>query len=375
MAGIYVHIPFCKKRCLYCDFYKTTKTELMALCVYALDRELELRSDYLQGREVETIYLGGGTPSLLNRKQSNLILESIMTRFKTVKDPEITIEVNPEDISATVASELFKTGFNRVSVGVQSWNNRILKFMNRRHTCRQAHRAIDNLQNAGFTNISLDLIYGIPGLTDQEWESDLDITFKKNIKHLSCYHLTIEPGTVFGSMKERGLLSEIDEEESERQFSILTDKAREKGFIHYEISNFCQEGYYSRHNRGYWEQSPYLGVGPSAHSYNGYSREWNISDIRVYLKSIGMDVVPSEREILDEGMKYNEYIMTSLRTMWGIEPAYIESEYGKEMYDYLINMASRYFRYGLIEKISNGRIVLTTQGKMTADNIIKGLMK
>jgi oxygen-independent coproporphyrinogen-3 oxidase len=347
----------------------------MALCVYALDRELELRSDYLQGREVETIYFGGGTPSLLSRKQSHLILESIMTRFKTVKDPEITIEVNPEDINEAVAVELFKTGFNRVSVGVQSWNNRILKFMNRRHTCRQAHSAIDHLRNAGFTNISLDLIYGIPGLSSQEWEADLDITFQKEIKHLSCYHLTIEPGTVFGSMKERGLLSEIDEEESERQFAILTGKAAEKGFIHYEISNFCREGYYSRHNRGYWEQSHYLGVGPSAHSYNGYSREWNISDIRVYLKSIGMDELPSEREILDEGMKYNEYIMTSMRTMWGIEPAYIESEYGREMYDYLINMAGRYFRYGLIEKLSNGRIVLTTQGKMTADNIIKGLMK
>lgn len=375
MAGIYIHIPFCKKRCHYCDFHKTTNLELMSLCVFALDREMELRSDYLDGKEIETIYLGGGTPSLLNRKQAHLILESVMTRFKIAKNPEITIEVNPEDITAQVARDLIKTGFNRVSVGVQSWNNKVLRSMNRRHTCRQAHRSIDNLQDAGFTNISLDLIYGVPGLTSQEWEAELDTTFKKNIKHLSCYHMTIEPGTVFGSMKEKGLLSEIDEEESERQFSILTSQTRDKGFIHYEISNFCLEGYYSRHNRGYWEQSHYLGVGPSAHSFNGYSREWNISDTRIYLKSIGMDVVPSEREILDEGMKYNEYIMTSLRTMWGIEPAYIESEFGKEMYDYLINMSSRYFRYGLIEKVSNGRIVLTTQGKMTADNIIKGLMK
>ncbi|MCA1757401.1 MAG: radical SAM family heme chaperone HemW [Bacteroidales bacterium] len=375
MAGIYIHIPFCKKRCHYCDFYKTTNMELMSLCVFALAREMELRSDYLEGKEIETIYVGGGTPSLLHRKQAHLILESIKTRFKTANNTEITIEVNPEDITPTVAGDLIKTGFNRVSVGVQSWNNKVLRSMNRRHTCRQAHRAIDNLQDAGFTNISLDLIYGIPGLTSQEWEADLDITFKKNIKHLSCYHLTIEPSTVFGSMKEKGLLSEIDEEESERQFSILTTRTREMGFVHYEISNFCLEGYYSKHNRGYWEQSHYLGIGPSAHSFNGYSREWNISDIRGYLKSIGMDLVPSEREILDEGMKYNEYIMTSLRTMWGIEPAYIDAEFGKEMYDYLINMASRYFRYGLLEKVSNGRIVLTTQGKMTADNIIKGLMK
>lgn len=375
MAGIYVHIPFCKTRCHYCDFYKTTELELMSMCIFALVREMELRSDYLEHEVIDTVYMGGGTPSLLNRHQANMLIENIFTRFTMAREPEITIEINPEDISRESARALYDTGFNRVSVGIQSWDDTFLKMMNRRHTSRQGHLAIEFLQEAGFTNISVDLIYGIPGLTGKQWENTLDITFKKAITHLSCYHLTIEPKTVFGLMKAKKTLTEVDEEESERQFVTLTSMARDNNFIHYEISNFCLEGYYSRHNRGYWNQSHYIGIGPSAHSFNGYSREWNMSDTWVYIKSIGKGDVPSEREILDEGMRYNEYIMTSLRTMWGIEPVYIESEFGKELYDYFLNMINRYFRYGLIEKASNGRVVLTAQGKMTADNIIRGLIK
>lgn len=347
----------------------------MSMCIYALDREMELRSDYLKNEVIETIYIGGGTPSLLSRKQTNILLDNISARFKVAGEPEITIEINPEDINREKARTLYESGFNRVSVGIQSWDDKFLKMMNRRHTSNQGARAIEFLQEAGFTNISADLIYGIPGLTVKQWEKELETTFQKGLTHLSCYHLTIEPGTVFGSMKEKGILTEVEEEESEKQFVTLTSIARENNFIHYEISSFCLDGYYSRHNMGYWNQSHYMGIGPSAHSFNGYSREWNISDTRVYIKSIGKDELPYEREILDEGTRYNEYIMTSLRTMWGIEPGYIESEFGKEIYDYLINMANRYFRYGLIEKTSNGRIVLTAQGKMTADNIIRGLIK
>jgi oxygen-independent coproporphyrinogen-3 oxidase len=269
--------------------------------------------------------------------------------------------------------DLKSTGMNRISLGVQSWRDEDLKFLNRRHTATQASQALEDIFNAGFKNVTIDLIYGIPGMSNDEWASSLDKTLSLGIKHLSAYHLTVEPGTVFGKMKEKGLFNEIDEDESAAQFNILVEKTANAGFIHYEISNFGKPGYFSKHNTNYWKQVPYLGLGPSAHSFNGYSRQWNIRDLKQYIKRIKENQAYFEREELDMKTKFNEYIMVSLRTMWGIDLEYVETTFEKEGYDYVINLAGKYIGYGLMKQ-DNHSLILTNQGKMISDNIISEFM-
>ncbi|MBN2532719.1 MAG: radical SAM family heme chaperone HemW, partial [Spirochaetales bacterium] len=369
MAGIYLHIPFCKKKCHYCDFYKTLDTGLAGRYITALEKEMVLQRDYLEDAEVKTIYLGGGSPSVLSAVQVREILDKLHDVFEVSGDVEITIEANPDDISRVYARDLRKAGINRISLGIQSWNDKILKFLNRRHTAAIAEEAMKNIAASGIDNISVDMIYGLPGMSLKQWKDDLHKTLKMDIKHLSAYHLTIEKDTVFGKMKDAGELKEIEEEESERQFTVLTESCKKHGFIQYEISNFCKEGYYSIHNTNYWRQEPYLGLGPSAHSYNGESRQWNISDLQSYLKSIDNDKIPAELEILTLKDRYNEYIMTSLRTMWGINLDLVEDKINKESRDYLNNLATRFVKYGMMIKEGN-QLVLTDQGKMISDNII-----
>ncbi len=369
MAGIYLHIPFCRKLCYYCDFYHVISKDDNSLFISALKKEADLRSNYLAGNTVSTIYLGGGTPSVLTVKEIGSVLDHLRNCFSVDKEYEITIELNPDDVTIDYLKGLADTGINRVSLGVQSWRDEDLKMMNRRHTAAQAHDALVNLSEAGFSNISVDLIYGIPGMGTGEWASGLDKTLSFDIKHLSAYHLTIEPGTVFNRMKEKGSLIEIDEDESTAEFNILLEKTGSAGFINYEISNFGKPGYFSIHNTNYWKQVPYLGLGPSAHSFNGYSRQWNVKDLKKYIKAINSGQLLFEKEELDIKTKFNEYVMTSLRTMWGIDLEYIEKIFEKEGYDYIVNLSGKFIDYGLMKQ-DNKNLMLTNQGKMISDNII-----
>jgi oxygen-independent coproporphyrinogen III oxidase len=373
MAGIYIHIPFCKKLCHYCDFYHVISNEEFSLFIKAILREAEIKQEYLGKKIVSTIYFGGGTPSVLPAEAAETILDELKRLFNVDPESEITIELNPDDVSPDYLTALKKTGFNRISLGVQSWNDDDLKLLNRRHTGDQALNALDQIFKAGFSNVTIDLIYGIPGMSIDSWESNLNKSLSTGITHLSAYHLTIEPGTVFGKMKEKGLLQEIDEEESTMQFNLLIEKTESAGFIHYEISNFGKPGFFSVHNTNYWKQIPYLGLGPAAHSFNGYSRQWNIRDLKKYIKHISGGKEFFEREELDIKTRFNEYIMTSLRTMWGIDLEYVEKTFEKEGYDYVMNLAGKFIGYGMMRQEKN-TLVLSNQGKMISDNIISEFM-
>jgi oxygen-independent coproporphyrinogen-3 oxidase len=373
MAGIYIHIPFCKKLCFYCDFYHVISKGENGEFIEALLKEATLRSSYLEGETIATIYFGGGTPSVFSTEEIGLILEKIKQNFAVDGSCEITIELNPDDVSPAYLKGLKLLGINRISLGIQSWNDSILKKLNRRHNSAGAENSLRDVFNAGFENVTVDLIYGIPGMTLEDWSADLNFTFTFPIKHLSAYHLTIEQGTVFGKMKESGDLTEIDEDDSTAMFNRLIEKSEVAGFIHYEISNFGKPGFFSLHNSNYWKQVNYLGLGPSAHSFNGYSRQWNLRDLKGYLKAINGGKPFFESEELDKRTRFNEYIMTSLRTMWGIDLEYVETAFDKEGYDYVLNLSGKFRNYGLMH-LEKKNLVLTNQGKMISDNIISEFM-
>ncbi len=373
MAGVYIHIPFCKSFCSYCDFYSITDNTVSEELVQALITEMSLRLRYLEGEEVGTIYFGGGTPSLLPVMWIDSIIKAIRSGFKVSDDAEITLEVNPDDVFEGYFHSLKKIGVNRISLGVQSWNDKRLRYLGRRHSAEQSAQALDLCFREGISNVSADLIYGIPGMTTAELRVDMEKTFAFPVTHLSAYHLTIEEGTRLGKMKQEGKLKETDEDNSSDQFTTLGKVCREHGFIHYEISNFAREGFISRHNSSYWRQVPYLGLGPSAHSFDRRSRQWNISDVKKYIKSINSGEVPFEREELDRLTIFNEYVMTSLRTMWGIDLDHVEKFYDKELHDYLVNLSGKYITYGLMRREKN-TLALTDQGKMISDNIIAELL-
>ncbi len=373
MAGIYIHIPFCKKLCFYCDFYHVISKSDNSAFIDALIKEAALRKDYLENETVSTIYFGGGTPSVFSIKDLGIILNHLYKIFRVSENCELTIEINPDDVRSDYLEGLRKLNINRISLGIQSWRDSDLKMLNRRHDSAQAVKALKDTLYAGFNNVTIDLIYGIPGLSLKAWESNLDFSFSFDIKHLSAYHLTIEPGTVFGKMLEKGTIKEIDECDSAAQFNKLIEKAESEGFIQYEISNFGKTGYFSIHNTNYWKQVSYLGLGPSAHSFNGYSRQWNVRDLKGYIISINSGNAFFEREELDNRIRFNEYIMTSLRTMWGIDLEYVEQMFQKEGYDYVVNLSGKFKNYGLM-KLEKNSLVLTNQGKLISDNIISELM-
>lgn len=373
MAGIYIHIPFCKSFCGYCDFYSVTGTEETGRFVDAVIREATLQAGYLEGEEVGSVYFGGGTPTLLSVSDFERIMSSLAANFRMSDSPEVTAEVNPDDVRPGYLRDLSRTGVNRLSVGIQTWNDNRLKYLGRRHDAAQSALALDIAFNEGYENVSADLIFGIPGTDAEYLGKDLEQTFRFPVTHLSAYHLTIEEGTKFGKMKKEGRLAEVDEEVSTAMFSLLAAECASRGFIRYEISNYARDGYFSKHNSSYWKQAPYLGLGPSAHSFNCRSRQWNISNVKKYLQSVERGIVPFEQEELSRVTMFNEYVMTSLRTMWGIDLEHVERMYDKELSDYLVNLSDKYIRYGMMRHEKN-TLILTDQGKMISDNIIAELL-
>jgi oxygen-independent coproporphyrinogen-3 oxidase len=372
VSGIYVHIPFCKQACHYCDFHFSTSLKNKEKLVDALCTELLLRKDYLNKKEVSTVYFGGGTPSLLSKNELEKIIDSLHNYFSITPNAEITIEANPDDFSLEKLSELKGLGFNRLSIGIQSFFDEHLKKMNRSHTAGQAIDAVKMAQNMGFKNISVDLIYGLPDLSADKWLQNLKKVFELNIQHLSAYNLTVEKKTALAHLVKNNEIKLPAEEEVIHQFNTLIEQAKEHGFIHYEISNFCKDGMHSRHNSNYWKSENYLGIGPSAHSYNGLSREWNISNNTSYVQNIKENHPWYEIEILKEEDKYNEYIMTRLRTIWGIETSFIKNNFGQDKLQTLLSQSQPYISSGHI-RFDKETIILTASGKLLADKIASDL--
>lgn len=373
MAGIYIHIPFCKTRCIYCDFYSTTHIELKERYIHALCQELEMRKEYLQKAPINTIYIGGGTPSQLNENDFRTIFATIEKVYGTDHTEEITLEVNPDDLTDTYADILANLPFNRVSMGIQTFDDRMLHLLNRRHNAEQARKAVERLRRAGIQNISIDLIYGLPGETMEHWQKDLTEAIALNVEHISAYHLTYEEGTHLYQLLEQKKIKEVDEDSSVQFFSMLIEMLEQAGYKQYEISNFCRPGYHSRHNSAYWEGISYLGCGPSAHSFNNVSREWNIASLNTYLQAIEDGERNYETENLDRYTRYNEYVMTSLRTCRGISIQQLQELFGSVLYRYCIKMATPYLENRHLES-SNGHIRLTRQGIFISDGIISDLM-
>jgi len=373
MAGIYIHIPFCRKACHYCNFHFSVSQNLLPQMIGAICQEAELRNDYIT-ENISTIYLGGGTPSLLQVDDCRLLIEKIHLLFTVDKDTEITLEANPDDINKEKLSGWKDIGINRLSIGVQSFFDNDLHWMNRAHNATQAYRNIDLAQQFGFGNITIDLIYGTPNLTDEGWLQNLETANKLNIPHLSCYALTIEPKTALQKMIALHKKENIDAEKQSRQFELLMQWTDQNNYEHYEISNFAKPGFRSRHNSSYWQSKPYLGLGPSAHSYNGMSRQWNIANNSLYIESVAKNIIPFEKEELTSIQKINEYIMTGLRTLDGIELDKLEKLSGKKTIVAIINDAQRFIRQNLMER-KNGSLVLTNKGKLFADGIASDLFR
>lgn len=328
MAGIYIHIPFCNSKCNYCNFYSVASSKHLDAYVPALLKEIALQQPYLEKEPIETIYIGGGTPSLLGYTQLASILEKLNKTFEIKPDAEITIEANPNDLNASKIKEFKNLFINRLSIGIQSFFKEDLKYLHRLHSPSQAETAVKRSQDAGFENISIDLIYGIPTLSDENWKKNLHYSFSLNVPHISAYSLTVEPNTALNKLITKGKLTPVNEEQSIKHFKVLMQQTRENDFLHYEVSNFCKKDYFSKHNSNYWKGIKYLGLGPSAHSYNKVERQWNISDTQKYIEHLDSNKLLYEKEVLSEIDKLNEYIMTSLRTMWGCDLDYIETYFG-----------------------------------------------
>lgn len=373
MAGIYIHIPFCKTRCIYCDFYSTTRSELKERYVRALCRELEMRREYLRGEPIETIYLGGGTPSQLNEGDFLRIFETIRTVYGMEHCCEITLEANPDDLTETYVAMLRRLPFNRISMGIQTFDDATLKLLNRRHNAAQAIEAVGRCRRAGFANISIDLIYGLPGETDERWKQDLQQAVALNVEHISAYHLTYEEGTRLYELLQARRIREVDEESSVRFFSTLMDTLTDAGYEHYEISNFCRPGMHSRHNTSYWKGIPYLGCGASAHSFDRRTREWNVASIDEYIRALEDGHRLYETEPRDPDTAYNECVMTSLRTRQGLSLEEVEKEYGTVLRQYCTDMAQPYLKDGKLE-VRDSRLRLTRDGIFVSDGIISDLM-
>lgn len=372
MAGIYLHIPFCRQACNYCNFHFSTSLQRKNDFVAALLKETALQSKYLDEEEISTIYFGGGTPSLLEEEELNSILQTIHKFFSVSSGAEITLEANPDDIHLQNLGSWRNAGINRLSIGVQSFIERDLKWMNRAHHAQQSVDAIHAAKLAGFENLTIDLIYGLPDLTNKEWEKNIDQALTLEIPHLSCYALTQEPKTLLDKQIRERKSAEIDPEIQAAQFLILIDKLESAGYEHYEISNFSKPGKRSRHNSAYWQGKKYLGLGPSAHSYNGTSRQWNISNNSLYIKSLDAGELPFESEMLSRVTQLNEYLMISLRTAEGCNLDLINTRFGSQQVSLIRNAATIWVERKKL-KYRNGSLVLTKEGKLFADGIAADL--
>lgn len=373
MAGIYIHIPFCKRRCIYCDFFSTTQNEKKSAYIRALCRELELRKDYLEGETIETIYLGGGTPSQLSFKELETIFNTLYNIYKVKEDAEITLEANPDDLSPDYVTMLDLLPINRISMGIQTFREETLQLLRRRHTARQTIDAFHLCRKAGFHNISIDLMYGLPGESLETWKQDLQQAIELHPEHISAYHLIYEEGTTLWKLREQHQVSEADEELSLSMFSTLIDQLTDAGYQHYEISNFCLPGLHSQHNSSYWTGKKYLGCGPSAHSYNGISRQWNVASLDDYIKGITYNKPVYEIEELSIYTRYNEFVITSIRTCWGMSLSRLHAEFGEELYNYCLRMAKPYLEQGVLE-MNKDILKLTRTGIFTSDGIMSDLL-
>ena len=373
MAGIYIHIPFCKRRCIYCDFFSTTQSEKKPTYVHALCQELDMRKDYLEGEDIETIYLGGGTPSQLSQEELEEIFSTIYHIYKVKDDAEITLEANPDDLTSEYVTMLRQLPINRISMGIQTFQEETLKLLHRRHTAKQAIEAFERCREAGFQNISIDLMYGLPGETLDTWKQDLQQAIALHPEHISAYHLIYEEDTALWKLREQHQVEEADEDLSLTLFTTLIDELTEAGYQHYEISNFCLPGLHSRHNSSYWTGKKYLGCGPSAHSFNGTSRQWNVASLSAYIDEIQQGNPDYEIEELDLYTRYNDFVLTSIRTCWGMSLSHLRSTYGEALYRYCLRMAKPHLEQGVLE-ISGDIMKLTRKGIFISDGIMSDLM-
>jgi len=373
MAGIYLHIPFCRKRCHYCDFFKSTDLSQKARLLIGLRKELESRASELATEEINTIYLGGGTPSVLLIDELKEILQTIRQNYLVSPEAEITMEANPDDLSLAILSAIREIGFNRLSMGVQSFSESDLKLMNRRHGVMQAIQSVKWAKKAGFSNISIDLIYGLPNQTLEEWERNIRIAVELDVQHISAYNLTYHEGTVFYDRLKKGILKELPDELSLQQFEMLISILKDAGFEHYEISNFCKPGMYSQHNSSYWKSEKYLGIGPSAHSFDIQTRRWNVSSVSGYLDGIENNKPYSESEILTEQDRYNDYIITGLRTIWGISGELIRTEFSDHYLAHFQKIREKYLTSGQVTETS-GKTCLSPEGLFISDQIMADFM-
>ncbi|MFH7016547.1 radical SAM family heme chaperone HemW [Flavobacterium sp. FlaQc-47] len=371
MSGIYIHIPFCKQACHYCDFHFSTSMKKKDDMVLALAKEIAMRKNEFSTEIVETIYFGGGTPSVLSNDEINFLIAEVYKNYKVVANPEITLEANPDDLSTERILELSKSPINRLSIGIQSFYEEDLQLMNRAHNSVEAINCLTEATKY-FDNISLDLIYGIPGLTDEMWRKNIETALSFGIPHISSYALTVEPKTALRKLIDTGKIAEPQDEVASNHFMILVETLQKNGFIHYELSNFGKEGYFSKNNSAYWLGKKYIGIGPSAHSYDGEKRGWNIANNSLYIKSIQNDELPIETEILTISDRYNEYIMTGLRTIWGVSLGRIETEFGLEYLNYLQNQSQKFLDDDLLF-IEHNILKPTPKGKFLTDGIASDL--
>lgn len=372
-ASLYIHIPFCKQACHYCDFHFSTSLKKKDELIQCIAKELELRKEEFKNETVETIYFGGGTPSLLTIDELQFLMDSVYKNYTVIENPEITLEANPDDLSNEVIHQLSKSPINRLSIGIQSFYERDLKLMNRAHNSEEAMTCLEEAAKH-FKNISVDLIYGIPGLSNEEWIKNIETALSFNVPHISCYALTVEPKTALETFIKKGVIDNVDDDLAQEQFNILVEKLEASGFINYELSNFGKPNYFSKNNSAYWQGKSYLGIGPSAHSFNGSSRGWNVRNNSKYIKEIQNNSLPMETEILSVTDKYNEYIMTGLRTIWGVSLKKVEDDFGQNYKKYLLKQSEIYIQEHLLY-IDGNKLLTTKKGKFLSDGIASNLFK
>lgn len=370
MAGIYIHIPFCKQACHYCDFHFSTSLKKKDGMILALAKEIQLRKGEIS-EEIETIYFGGGTPSILQIADIRFLIDEVYQNYKVVDHPEITLEANPDDLTENQIKALSESPVNRLSIGIQSFFEDDLKMMNRAHNSAEAKKSLE-MATRYFDNISIDLIYGMPGMDNEKWKENIQFALDFGVPHISSYALTVEPKTALKKLIQTGKIEEPKDDVAQEHFQILVDMLQENGFVHYELSNFGKKEYFSKNNSAYWLGKKYLGIGPSAHSYDGISRSWNIANNSIYLKTLEENNLPSEQEILTETDQYNEYVMTGLRTIWGISLERIQNEFGEKYLVYLLKQAQKFLADELLS-VENNVLRTTQKGKFLADGIASDL--
>ncbi|MEC4052490.1 radical SAM family heme chaperone HemW [Myroides odoratimimus] len=371
MAGIYIHIPFCKQACHYCDFHFSTSLKKKEEMLAGLKHEMTLRQNELDGEIIETIYFGGGTPSILEVDEINDLIQTVYNLFEVNENPEITLEANPDDLDKATLYKLAASRVNRLSIGIQSFYEDDLKMMNRAHNSTEAIECLE-IATSLFDNISIDLIYGIPNMSNERWLSNVQRILDLGIPHISCYALTVEERTALNKLIKKGVIPSPEEEVAHQHFMLLIETLKANGYIHYELSNFAKPGYYSKNNSAYWLGKKYLGIGPSAHSFDGVHRSWNIANNTLYIKDIAEDKLPREIEELNLTDRYNEYIMTGLRTIWGVDLTRVEREFGKTYHDYLVKLSTPFLEEQLMHK-EGDILTITNKGKFLSDGIASDL--